>query len=278
MTATRQSSRSASNSRIDRSPACWSDCSTIRSSSSSVSSGTSVNFVHGHFSAGPNCSMKWRMPASPPAMRYTRNVPIALHRRPAPNRIASSICSTVATPSFTSHSASRHNASSSRSATNPSISLSSSSGRIPTDRYTSAARAVAAGDVDSPPQISTSGRRYTGLNGWPTTSRSGWSIPSCSIVGQQARRRGGEHDRGVARRARPAEDGLLQVDPLRRALLHEVGAGDRLLWRCGEVQLALARRWRHRQPARTRAERCRAPRRPCAGPPDPGRTSPHRPR
>ena len=34
-----------------------------------VSSGTSVSFVHGHSSAGPKCSRKPRMPASPPAMR-----------------------------------------------------------------------------------------------------------------------------------------------------------------------------------------------------------------
>ena len=73
ITSTRQSSRSASSSRIDRPGVCrstWSSlCAQIVSSSSSVSSGTSISFVHGHFSAGPNWAMKWRMPASPPAMR-----------------------------------------------------------------------------------------------------------------------------------------------------------------------------------------------------------------
>ena len=51
-------------------PSAWaSDWATSFSISASVSSGTSVSFVHGHCRAGPNCAMKWRMPASPPAMR-----------------------------------------------------------------------------------------------------------------------------------------------------------------------------------------------------------------
>ena len=53
-----------------------------RSINSSVSSGTSVSFVHGQLSAGPNCAMKCRMPPSPPAIRYVRNVPICAQRRP----------------------------------------------------------------------------------------------------------------------------------------------------------------------------------------------------
>ncbi len=73
MTSTRQSSRNASSSRIDIPGVCrstWSSlCEQIVSSSSSVSSGTSISFVHGHFNAGPNWAMKWRMPASPPAIR-----------------------------------------------------------------------------------------------------------------------------------------------------------------------------------------------------------------
>ena len=56
------------------------------------------------------------------------------HLSPAPRRIASSISPTVATPSATSHSASRQSASSSRSATNPSISFRTLSGAIPTAR------------------------------------------------------------------------------------------------------------------------------------------------
>ena len=46
-----------------------SDWATILSISSSVSSGTSVSFVQGHFNDGPNWAMKWRMPFSPPAIR-----------------------------------------------------------------------------------------------------------------------------------------------------------------------------------------------------------------
>ncbi len=99
-----------------------------------MSSGTSVSFVHGSFSVGPNCAMKCFIPAVPPAIRYVRNVPMDAHRSPAPKRIASSISSTVATSSATSHSASRHSASSRRSATKASISRRSVSGRIPTER------------------------------------------------------------------------------------------------------------------------------------------------
>ncbi len=81
------------------------------------------------------------------------------HRRPAPRRMASSISATVATSSATSQSASRHIASISRSATNPSISARSCSGSIPSDRYTAAARASVSGAVRSPPHTSTSGSR-----------------------------------------------------------------------------------------------------------------------
>jgi hypothetical protein len=65
----------------------------------------------------------------------------------------------VATSSATSHSASRHIASISRSAMNPSISARSSSGSMPIDRYTAAARASVSGSVRSPPHTSTSGSR-----------------------------------------------------------------------------------------------------------------------
>ena len=82
-----------------------------------------------------------------------------LHRSPAPKRMASSISATVATPSCTSQSASRHSASRRRSATKPSISVESTSGCMPTDRYTSAARSTAAPDVADPPTTSTSGSR-----------------------------------------------------------------------------------------------------------------------
>ena len=49
--------------------------------------------------------------------------------------------------SWTSHSASRHSASSSRSAMKPSISLRTTSGRMPTARYTAAARSMVSGAV-----------------------------------------------------------------------------------------------------------------------------------
>ena len=88
-----------------------------------------------------------------------------LQRMPGPNRMASSISSAVATSSWSIHSASRHRASIMRSATNPSISLRSLSGCMPMDWYTSAARSLAACDDCSPPTISTSGMRYTGLKG-----------------------------------------------------------------------------------------------------------------
>ena len=64
------SRRAAARARGSSWPPAWaSDCATSFSTNASVSSGTSVSFVHGHSSAGPNCSMKWRMPASPPAVR-----------------------------------------------------------------------------------------------------------------------------------------------------------------------------------------------------------------
>ena len=80
-------------------------------------------------------------------------------RRPAPRRRASSISATVATSSATSHSASRHSASISRSAMKPSISVRTTSGRIPTDAYTAWARAIVSGAVSSPAHTSTSGSR-----------------------------------------------------------------------------------------------------------------------
>ncbi len=108
-----------------------------------------------------------------------------LQRRPGPKRIASSISAAVATPSLTSHSASRHSASIRRSATNPSISFDSISGCMPMLRYISAARCLVVSDVAAPPQTSTSGMRYTGLNGWPTTSRSGLTMSRCISVGSK---------------------------------------------------------------------------------------------
>ena len=53
----------------ERPAACASDWAAIRSTARPSAPGTSVSFVHGHSSAGPKCSRKPRMPASPPAMR-----------------------------------------------------------------------------------------------------------------------------------------------------------------------------------------------------------------
>ena len=90
--------------------------------------------------------------------------------------MASSISSAVATPSFTNHNASRHSASIKRSAIKPSISLLNMSGFIPTEVTTSFARNFVASLVKSPPQISASGMRYTGLKGCTTTKRSGFTM------------------------------------------------------------------------------------------------------
>ena len=84
---------------------------------------------------------------------------IDARRGTGPKRVASSISAAVATPSLTSHSASRHNASIRRSATNPSISLERSRGCIPMLRYTSAARCFASCELCEPPHTSTSGIR-----------------------------------------------------------------------------------------------------------------------
>ncbi len=80
-------------------------------------------------------------------------------RSPAPRRIASSISETVAMPSLTSQSASRQSASSIRSAMKPSISLRTTSGAMPSERYSSSARCMVSGDVRSPAHSSTSGSR-----------------------------------------------------------------------------------------------------------------------
>src|SRR5579884_1252385 len=106
-------------------------------------------------------------------------------RRPAPKRIASSTSAAVATSSRTSQSASRQSASRSRSATKPSISFRTRRTCIPTARYAASARSSASADVRSPPQTSTSGSRYTGLNGCPTRSRSGRARAACSSVGRR---------------------------------------------------------------------------------------------
>ena len=69
MMATRLSSRIRSSSRIERPAACVVRLVGDLVDQLGVSSGTSISLVQGHFRHGPNWAMKWRMPASPPAMR-----------------------------------------------------------------------------------------------------------------------------------------------------------------------------------------------------------------
>ena len=95
-------------------------------------------------------------------------------RRPAPKRMASSISATVATPSCTSHSASRHSASSSRSATKPSISLRSTQRPHADGACTrSAARAIVSGAVCSPAHDLDQRQQVDRVEGMADESRSG---------------------------------------------------------------------------------------------------------
>ena len=93
-------------------------------------------------------------------------------RRPAPKRIASSISPVLATPSLTVQGLSPQR-------------FKQSVGNEARHFLAHMQRAHAQGGVDGlgrldgfgavcwPPTISTKGSRYTGLNGWPTTQRSG---------------------------------------------------------------------------------------------------------
>ena len=95
-----------------------------------------------------------------------------------------SICSTVASPAATMCSASRHSASCRRLAMKPGTSRSRVITDLPATVKNSEAQATAAGSVCSPPTTSTSGIRYGGLNGCPTTVRSGWAHFTCmSVIG-----------------------------------------------------------------------------------------------
>ena len=74
--------------------------------------------------------------------------------------------------------------------------------------------------------------------------RSGWVMPCCISVGSRPEVRRAEHDVGPGGGAGPAQQVLLQLESLGRALLHEVDAGGRFLRRGDERQRALGRELR----------------------------------
>ena len=93
--------------------------------------------------------------------------------------IERSICSTVASPAATMWSASRQSASCNRLAMKPGTSRSMVITDLPMWRKKSEVHATTSGEVFAPPTTSTSGIRYGGLNGCPTTVRSGWAHATC---------------------------------------------------------------------------------------------------
>ena len=105
--------------------------------------------------------------------------PCTGQRSPGPSVIDWSICSTVASPAATMCSASRHSASCSRLAMKPGTSRSRVITDLPACRKKSEVQSTTSGEVAAPPTTSTRGMRYGGLNGCPTTVRSGRSHLSC---------------------------------------------------------------------------------------------------
>ena len=199
-----------------------------------------------------------------------------LQRSPGPKRIASSISAAVATPSLTSHRASRHSASISRSATNPSISFDRISGCIPTLRYISAACCLVASDVCGAPAHLDERHEVDGVERMADDQSLGVHHVALHLGGEQARCRRTEHHVGPGDATGRSEQLLLQLQPLGRALLHEVGAIDGFLDGRDDSQRALRRPLRSSSAWHWRGGRWPAPRRPCAAPRDRGRTSPRR--
>ena len=164
-----------------------------------------------------------------------------LHRSPAPKRIASSISETVATPSFTSHSASRHSASS-KPVGDEAVDLLAHDERPHPERPVDVDGAIdgggrrrrAADDLDERQEVDRVERM---TDDEPFRVRH----VALQLGRQQARRRGTEHDRRAGRPAGVGEHRLLEGEPLGGALLHEVGAGDRFVGRADEAQRALGR-------------------------------------
>ena len=170
-----------------------------------------------------------------------------LQRKPGPKRIASSISAAVATPSLTSHRASRHSASINRSATNPSISFERINGCMPMLRYRSAARClvsslvvVAAAHLDERHEVHRVERMAD-------DESLGMLHVALHLGGQQPRRRRPEDHVGPGDAAGRREQLLLQLQPFRRALLHEVGALDGFLDGRDDPQRAFLRPLHHRQ-------------------------------
>ena len=152
--------------------------STTASRSSGVSSAASSR-VHGDSSDGPKWSSMCAIPPWPPARWKVSIGPWIGQRSPGPSVMDRSICSTVASPASTMCSASRHSASCSRLAMKPGTSRSMVMTDLPACRKKSEAQATTSGEVAVPPTTSTSGMRYGGLNGCPTTVRSGWAHLVC---------------------------------------------------------------------------------------------------
>ncbi len=169
-------------------------------------------------------------------------------RRPGPKRIASSSSATVATSSCTSHSASRHIASSMRSATKPSSSRRSASGSMPTARYIAAARAVVSGAVRSPRHDLDQRQQVDGVEGVRHAQALGPLQARRRCRRQQARRRRADDRVGLQRALDRRQQLLLELQPLGRALLHQLGAGDGGLRRVDQLQPALRGQRRERQP------------------------------
>ena len=93
-----------------------------------------------------------------------------------------------------------------------------------------------------PPTTSTSGMRYGGLKGWPTTVRSGWAHLVCISLIAVAGGGGRDHHVRRGRRVDVGQQGALELEVLGRALLDEVRlrAGCRQVALDGEVVEARA--------------------------------------
>ena len=166
----------------------------------------------------------WAIPPSPPARWNVRQGPWTGQRRPGPSVIAASIWSTVASPFATMCSASRQSASCSRFATNPGSSRSISITDFPTPAVeVGGAAGHGAGRSPGPPTTSTSGIRYGGLNGCPTTRRDGSAaVVAISLIGKP------EVDDATTTSSVVAADQVgeqapLELEVLRGALLDELG-------------------------------------------------------
>ena len=170
-----------------------------------------------------------------------------LHRRPGPKRIASSISAAVATPSLTNHSASRHKRLHQPVGDEP-VDLLRQDQRVHADAAVHLGgvllgglrRRRAAAHLDERHEVHRVERMAD-------HEPFGVDHVALHLGGQQARRRRTEHDVGAGDAAGRGEQLLLQVEPLGRALLHEVGTVDGLFDGGDDAQRALGRPLRPRQ-------------------------------